>query len=136
DVNLYRYYIGRSDQSVNESIMIRRVDQQITVNKLMIDFMSRLRKNQRSLKRKQEKYMLSYLDIMMTISSILLIKEGSEESLAKKKDLWVYLKDTDPGDYIRLRFSLCGTNMNLPGKSGRRISVMEYKIAQRLVGFN
>lgn len=133
DVNLYRYYIGRSDQSVNEQIMIGRVDQQITVNKLMIDYMAQTSRN---LRRKQEHYMLSYLDIMMTISSILLIKEGSEEALQKKKDLWKYLKNTDPRDYIRLRFSLCGTNMNLPGKGGRKISVMEYKIAQRLVGFN
>ena len=27
DVNLYRYYIGREDQSVNEEIMISRIDQ-------------------------------------------------------------------------------------------------------------
>ena len=29
DVNLYRYFIGRADQSVSESVMIGRVDQQI-----------------------------------------------------------------------------------------------------------
>ncbi len=39
DVNFYRYYIGREDQSVNEEVMIGRIDQQITVNKLMIDYM-------------------------------------------------------------------------------------------------
>ncbi|HAG68460.1 MAG TPA: glycosyl transferase [Lachnospiraceae bacterium] len=132
NVNLYRYYIGREDQSVNESIMISRVDQQIRVTRLMIDYMAA----QHSLKRKQERYMLSYLSIMMTISSILLIREGSEESLNKKKELWKYLKDRDQKDYIRLRFSLFGTNMNLPGKGGRKISVMEYKIARRFVGFN
>ena len=133
DVNLYRYYIGREDQSVNESIMISRVDQQLKVTRLMIDYMAN---SSRNLRRKQERYMLSYLDIMMTISSILLIKEGSEESLARKKELWNYLKNNDHRDYIRLRFSICGTNMNLPGKGGRKISVMEYKIAQRFVGFN
>ena len=37
-VNFYRYYIGREDQSVNESVMISRIDQQITVTKLMIDY--------------------------------------------------------------------------------------------------
>ncbi|MCR5734778.1 MAG: glycosyltransferase family 2 protein [Lachnospiraceae bacterium] len=133
DVNLYRYYIGRADQSVNESVMIGRVDQQLRVNKLMIDYMAHASRN---LKKKQEKYMLSYLDIMMTISSILLIKDGTEESLEKKKELWNYLKDNDPRDYIRLRFGLLGTNMNLPGKGGRKISEMEYRIAQRFVGFN
>ena len=36
DVNFYRYFIGRTDQSVNEEVMIGRIDQQIQVNKLMI----------------------------------------------------------------------------------------------------
>lgn len=37
NVDFYRYFIGREDQSVNESVMIKRIDQQIKVNKLMID---------------------------------------------------------------------------------------------------
>ena len=37
DVNFYRYFIGRDDQSVNEKVMIKRIDQQIRVNKLMAD---------------------------------------------------------------------------------------------------
>ena len=37
DTNFYRYFIGRDDQSVNETVMIRRIDQQIRVNKLMVD---------------------------------------------------------------------------------------------------
>ena len=37
NVNFYRYFIGRSDQSVNESVMIGRIDQQLKVNRIMID---------------------------------------------------------------------------------------------------
>ena len=37
NVDLYRYFIGREDQSVNEKVMIGRIDQQIKVNKLMIE---------------------------------------------------------------------------------------------------
>ena len=37
DVDFYRYYIGREDQSVNEKVMISRLDQQIFVTKTMID---------------------------------------------------------------------------------------------------
>ena len=132
DVNLYRYYIGRTDQSVNEQIMIKRIDQQLLVNKLMIDYMS----TTKNLHVKQYKYMLNYLDIIMTISSILLIKEGSTEALLKKKMLWEYLKEKDGRDYFRLRFGLLGTSMNMPGRGGRKISVAEYKIARRFVGFN
>ena len=35
DVNFYRYFIGRSDQSVNEKVMTGRIDQQIKVNQIM-----------------------------------------------------------------------------------------------------
>ncbi len=37
DLDLYRYFIGRADQSVNESIMVKRVDQQLRVTRHMID---------------------------------------------------------------------------------------------------
>ena len=37
NVDFYRYYIGREDQSVNEKVMIQRIDQQIRVNKLMVE---------------------------------------------------------------------------------------------------
>ena len=29
NVDFYRYFIGREDQSVNEQVMIRRIDQQL-----------------------------------------------------------------------------------------------------------
>lgn len=37
DVDFYWYYIGREDQSVNETVMIGRIDQQIKVNRIMMD---------------------------------------------------------------------------------------------------
>ena len=36
DVDLYRYFIGRDDQSVNEKVMIGRIDQQIKITKILI----------------------------------------------------------------------------------------------------
>lgn len=135
DVNFYRYYIGRADQSVNESVMIGRIDQQIKVNKLMIDYMVE-KKNQISQNKKLYRYMLSYLDIITTISSILLIKSGTGENLEKKKELWSYLKKKDWFLYRKLRYGLLGRCMNLPGKGGRKISVEGYKICRHFYNFN
>ncbi len=135
DVNFYRYFIGREDQSVNESIMIGRIDQQIKVNKIMADFMAE-HKNEISANKKLEQYMLSYLDIITTVSSILLIKSGTEENLRKKKELWDYLKKKDWMLYRKLRFGLLGQCTNLPGKGGRKISVEGYKICRRFFNFN
>ena len=116
DTDLYHYFIGRADQSVNEQVMIGRVDQQIKVNKIMIDQYD-LRSIQNT---KLRKYMVSYLDIMMTVSSIMLIRSGTKESLQKKKDLWQYLKNKDTGLYYKLYFGIFGRAMNLPGKVGER----------------
>lgn len=135
DVNFYRYYIGRADQSVNEKIMIGRIDQQIKVNKLMADYFIE-KKNTIYANKKMGKYMLSYLDIITTISSILLIRSGTEEALEKKKELLNYIKQKDRSVYRKLRYGLLGNCMNLPGKTGRWISVEGYKICQKFFGFN
>ncbi len=132
DEDLYRYFIGRSDQSVNEQVMIGRVDQQIKVNKIMIDQYD-LRSIQNP---KLRRYMISYLDIMMTVSSIMLIRSGTDESLQKKKDLWQYLKKKDAGLFYKLYFGIFGRAMNQPGKGGRKVSVIAYNLANKVMGFN
>lgn len=132
DVDFYRYFIGREDQSVNEKVMIKRLDQQIFVTKTMID-MYQL-KDIGSKKLRQ--YMLNYLAIMMTVSSILCIRSKNKENLEKKKELWQYLKKKDMRSFIRIRYGILGQTMNIPGKSGRKISSLVYIVARRLIGFN
>ena len=132
DVNFYRYYIGREDQSVNETVMIGRIDQQIRVTKLMLDYYDVTKIQNRKLRG----YMVKYLEIMMVVSSILAIKSGTEENLQKKKELWMYLKQKNMPLYLRLRWGFLGQGMNLPGKSGRQVSIAGYKITQKFFGFN
>ena len=132
DVNFYRYFIGRSDQSVNEQIMISRIDQQYRVTRLMLGYYDVTKLQNRKLRQ----YMTSYLEIMMTICSLLAIKSGMEENMEKKRQLWEDLKKDNPKLYRRLRWGFLGQSMNLPGKAGRKVSVMAYKIAQKFFGFN
>ena len=132
DVDFYRYFIGREDQSVNEKVMISRIDQQIFVTKKMID-MYQL-KEIRS--KKLRHYMVNYLAIMMTVSSILLIRSKKEENLEKKRELWQYLKRKDFKTFLRIRYGILGQTMNIPGKPGRKISSLAYTVARRLIGFN
>lgn len=132
NVDFYRYYIGRDDQSVNEKVMIQRIDQQIFVTKTMID-MYQLSKIPN---KKLRKYMINYLAIMMTVSSILAIRSKQPENLVKKKELWEYLRDRDFRVFIRIRRGILGQTMNLPGKSGRKISSLAYSVTRRLIGFN
>ena len=131
DEDFYRYYIGREDQSVNEKVMIKRVDQQIFVTKKMIDMYQMKEITNKKLK----KYMINYLAIMMTVSSILCIRSKERENLDKKKDLWLYLRKKDVKTYFKIRYGILGQTMNLPGRSGRKISSLAYTVARRLIGF-
>lgn len=135
DVNFYRYYIGREGQSVNEQIMISRIDQQLKVNKIMLDYLID-KKAEINRQKKLRTYMVNYLEIITVISSVLLLRSGTSENLEKKKELWEYIKKKDAMLHVRLRYGIMGNSMNLPGKGGRKISVEAYKICQRFFKFN
>ena len=134
DINFYHYYIGREDQSVNEQVMIGRIDQQIKVNKIMIDIMAE--QDFRGKDRHVKKTMMIYLDKIMGVTSALCLVSGTEENLEKKKEVWKYLKKKNRGIYRRLRRTTMGVWLNLPGWLGRKASVRAYKVARKLVGFN
>ena len=132
DVNFYRYFIGRSDQSVNEQVMIGRIDQQIRVTKLMLGYYDVTKIQNRKLRH----YMVRYLEIMMVICSILAIRSGEEENMEKKKERWESVRKTRMALDLSLRWGFLGQGMNLPGKGGRSLSIAGYKIAQKFFGFN
>ncbi|MEG2119028.1 MAG: glycosyltransferase family A protein [Pseudoflavonifractor sp.] len=134
DVDLYRYFIGRADQSVNESVMVKRVDQQLRVTRLMIGA-----HNLRSVKGEHKRlgrYMTCYLSMMMTISSIFLIIDGSPEALGKKTELWEYLRTVDKGLYHKLKYRSVSAVGNIPGYQGRKLSVSLYRMARKIYKFN
>lgn len=85
--------------------------------------------------RKLRNYMVKYLAMMMTISSVFLIKSGSEENLEKKQELWDYLKNYDKDLYKEVNSLLIAKSMKLPGKSGRKIIIMGYKLSRKIYGF-
>ena len=132
DVNLYHYFIGRADQSVNESVMIGRIDQQIAVNKRMIDAVDIMSLKSRMLRY----YMIHYLTMITTVTTVLLTKAGTDESLAKRVDLWNYLQEKRPEEYHAIRRTLLGNAMRLHGRRGNKVMMKAYAIAQRIFDFN
>lgn len=137
DVNLYMYFIGRQDQSVNEKVMIGRLDQQMRVNKLMFDFFA-APENQEVINRSRpcRNYMFNYLEIMCVISDVLSNCSGTEEHLRARDELWKYFEEKDPALYKELRYGIFGRLLLLPGRGGRRVIVTVYKIARRIFNFN
>lgn len=133
DTDFYLYYIGREDQSVNEKVMIGRLDQQIFVTKTMID-MYHLEEDVQS--RKLRHYMRNYLSMMMTISTILCIRSKNAENLEKMRGLWQYLKEQDKVTYRKIRHGLLGILCHLPGRTGRAIGAGIYCVVRKVVGFS
>lgn len=131
--NLYRYYIGRDDQSVNERVMMSRIDQQLRVNNIMIDYMAEVQKDLRG---HCNDYMKHSLGIIVVVTSIMLIRIGTKEALKQKKELWTKFKTKCPESYKKLRMSIIGGALNLPGKVGRSLTVYGYKICNKVYGFN
>ena len=115
--------------------MIKRIDQQLRVNKLMIDYYDLSDKNMVTSK-KLRQYMYNYLEIMMCVSSIMLILSKEEENLKKKDELWEYLQLSNPAMYKKLRYGLFGRVMSAQTPFGRKIAVIGYKLSQKLYGFN
>ncbi len=134
NVDLYRYFIGRADQSVNESVMAGRIDQQVRVTRAMIDAHDVL-----SIKASQPRlgrYMLNYLSMMMSISSIFSIIADTPESLGMRTELWEYLRKKDAALYRRCRYKVTNVGTNIPGYQGRKLSVKLYRMAQKIYKFN
>ena len=132
DTGLYHYYIGREGQSVQEATMIRRIDQQIAVNKLMMDQLDL----EHVPNERQRETIFHYHDMITTVTSIMLILGGTPEHLAKKDALWDYIRKNHPWEYGKLRHSLYGEMMHLPGKAGRAAAVFGYRVANRIFSFN
>ncbi len=133
DVDLYRYYIGREGQSVNEATMIGRIEQQLKITRIMIDAFH-LRDDVTS--KQLLKYMIHYLSIMMTICSIFLRLSDRDDAEEQRKAIWAYLKEHDPKLYPKIRGSAVGISANLPGAGGKAISLGGYRVARKLFKFN
>lgn len=132
DVNLYRYFIGRNDQSVNEKVMISRFDQQIKITKLMLSYHNLYEITDKKLRA----YMIHYLEIMFIICSILALKSNQKEHLIGKDEVWKHLKKENARLYKKIRYGFLGSLVNLPTKFGRKFALSGYEICRKIYGFN
>ncbi|MBQ6590548.1 MAG: glycosyltransferase family 2 protein [Lachnospiraceae bacterium] len=137
DVNFYYYYIGREDQSVHESVMIKRLDQQERVNRIMIDYYTDPANRDRiGRSRRLSQYMFNYLEIITTITSVLAIRSGSEDHLRMRDEIWEYLRSRDEDLWQKMRRRPLGIAMNTRKPLAMKLVSGLYLIAQRMFNFN
>ncbi|MGI6229456.1 MAG: glycosyltransferase family 2 protein [Tractidigestivibacter sp.] len=133
DVDLYRYFIGREDQSVNEKVLTSRVDHYWRVARIMWEAYHIYDDVKEP---KLRSYMMGYLTIIMAICSVFSKKSDRPDAMDQLKKLWSDLKDYDPKMYVRARHGLIGAASNLPGQVGKDITMGVYDVAQKVVKFN
>ena len=133
DIDLYQYYLGRDDQSVNEQMLKKRIDQQMKVTRMVIAGADLTK-----IKEKEPKlasYMYRNISIMMAISSIHLLLIGNEEALEKRKNLWGDIKTSNPKLYYKLKYASLSGWTDLPGAVGRRLTIGGYRLANAVYRF-
>lgn len=132
DVNLYHYFIGRNDQSVNEDVMISRLDQQYRVTKIMLYDVDLNKVKSHKL----YNYMINYMTIIMSVTTIFSILSKNEYWYKERTKLWKELAKKNKKLYNNLMLCFPSFFINLPGKAGRKIAVGGYKLVQHIYGFN
>lgn len=132
-VNLYRYFIGREDQSVNESVMLGRLDQQMRITKIMVD--AYVLPDEIPSKR-LARYMEGYLALIIAASSMFAAIRGDADAIRMRKEMWanLYAKDVRMAKRLGRNPLVLGTNMK--SEALRKTSIFLYRVAQRLYRFN
>ncbi len=131
-VDLYRYWIGRPDQSVQESVAMKRYSHQILVTEksfVACDLDS-------TKEPKLKKYLKHELFLMFGISIMFARLNKSDETDAAVRKMWknCRLHNRKWANYYRYRSPLA--LICIGGKFGRALTIFFYRIANKIVRFN
>lgn len=132
NMDLYRYWIGRPDQSVQKNVMMGRYHHQILVTERCFLSVHLDQIPEKKLRR----YLEHELFILFGISILYARMNKTGECDQAVEKMWERCRDFDPkwsrhfsrGTPLRL---LC-----IPGRAGQRIADMVYKAANKVVRFN
>lgn len=133
DCDLYRYFIGRADQSVNTQVMIKRIDQQLRVTKIMADSYDLFTDIPSG---KLQEYMLHYLSIMVSISLIHLYLSDNPQDDPKASELWEYIRNRDERLYQAVRSAFVNRCIRLLHKEGQHATKAGFQLARRIYKFS
>lgn len=131
--DLYRYFIGREDQSVNEKVMASRIDQQVLITRIMMESYHIYDDVQIPQLRS---YMINYFVIMMSICSVFSRLSERPDAMDELERLWSDLHAYDRRMWRRCRLGIMGQATNLPGRLGKSITLALYHLADKFVKFN
>lgn len=132
NADLYRYAIGRPDQSVQRTVMMKRYHHQILVTERCFTSCHLDDIQEPRLKR----YMRHELFVMFGIAILFTRLNRTVETDAALERMWETCMAFDPkwGGYFRNRSPL--RFICLPGRFGQNVSGLVYSLANKVVRFN
>lgn len=134
NVNFYRYFIGRDDQSVNTKVLMERIDQYIKVNTIICENINIEETDKIS--PKLTHYIYRFIRILTVVATVFLNMSGTYQNEVKRKEYWEMLKKTQPKLYPKIRLYKGNVAANLPGQLGSRIASSGYDISKGIFKFN
>ena len=110
DTDLYRYFIGRADQSVTQKNMFARYRQQMRVMREMIDAYSydEIKAQSKGLR----KYMFHALTVILLCTIYFIINGDKKERKPALEEVWQHIKERDIKLYRKLRHRSYATLIN------------------------
>ena len=134
DADLYRYFIGRSDQSVSKDVFMSRIDQHLKVTNIIIDNYDM--QAARDVDRHLERYITRHVAILCSTASVFLTMRGDDEAMKLRADFWKRLKEVNPELYRDVRYTTFSGLTDIPGKFGKFLITKGYEISQKLYKYN
>lgn len=132
DLDFYRYFIGRADQSVQESQMIKNSKHQVTVTEMVCNLYDLMAIEDKHLRRIMQRECVLMMCLGVCFSRICKNEEGERQY----KELWASIRKNNPKLYKRLRYFSKASIVSMPGKLGRSITIAGFRVAHHLVKFN
>lgn len=132
NIDLYRYWIGRPDQSVQEEVMKKRYTHQLMVTERCF----RTCHLDEIKSKRLRAYLKHEFFVMFGISILYARLNKSDEADANLDRMWQTCIDHDAkwGKHFRYRTPLA--LICLPGRFGRNFGVFIYRLANKIVRFN
>ena len=132
DVDFYRYFIGRADQSVQEPQIIKRSHHQVQVSRTVCNMYDLDEIKNKKLR----KMMFRECVFLMTIGVVFSRLARTPEGEKQYKELWKDVKEDNPKLYKKLRRAWMAWGVSIPGKFGRFVCINGYRVAHSIVKFN
>jgi len=133
DCSPYHYLIGRPGQSVNTQVMIKQIDQQLKVTRMMIEAYDVFKDIEGE---KLRRYMIFYLSMMVAITVTYIYIAEDEKLISKADELWNFIKQKDEKLYAVLRRSFLNSCIRFGQKISPRLISQGLKLIKRIYKFS